>query len=374
MENTTRKLASIRRAEGVTRHPNADRLDLVTVGGWTVVTKKDEIKKGDLAVFFEIDSFLPAVEMFSFLGTPITHQGNLGHRLKTVRLRKIVSQGLMLPLDMFYEHKDVIQLREGEDLTELLGVTKFDIDLVNDKKGQPSVTGQPKGKFPSFLRKTAQERIQNLPHYFNLHKDTLFEETLKLDGSSMTAYKVAGSSTSLLRKFLNFVTIGVWDSVAPVQDHYGVCSRNLELTKPKSGDKQSNFWNASDKYSLQDIPVGYAVQGEVLAPNIQANYEKVSEVEYHIFSVFCIETQEYLKPDFAAAWVALNLPKANYVPVVDTAVKLFSECTTFDEIQTRVSGQSINPGVKSEGRVYKALDGSCTFKCISTEYLLQRGK
>ncbi len=364
-----RKLATIRKVDDLIDIDGRDFIEIAVIGGWSCIVKKGEFKVGGYGVFFEIDSFLPHAEPYLFLGKPTEHQGKQGYRLKTMKMAGAISQGLMLPLDMFYEHKDVIQLKEGEDLTELLNVTKYDTELTQQGKGGPAVTGKPKGSFPSFLPKTDQERIQNLGHYFKVHKNTEFEETLKLDGSSCTMYKVLENDTSLL----NSLTMGLWRKLFPAKPHFGVCSRNLELKRPEAGDKASNFWDAAAKYNIEaELPVEFAVQGEVLAANIQGNFEKVDSVEYYIFNVYDIKAEAYLSPYRARTFVEKFMPSAQYVPVLNNYVPIFSICDSFDSLQTRVTGPSMNQPV-SEGRVYKSEDG-ITFKCISNKYLLKSGK
>ncbi len=365
-----RKLVTIRRMEKIYPIPKADRLELGTVGGWSVIIKKGEIKEDDLFVFFEIDSFLPADPLYDFLGRTTTHQGQEGYRIRTMKMRGAISQGLALPMDMFYKYKEEIQFIEGEDITDIVNVIKYDIDLVRGGPKTPgSNPGRPKGSFPSFIPKTDQERIQNLGHYFTQHEDTEFEETIKLDGSSMTCYKAVLATG--FQQLLIKLTFGLYIP----KPHFGVCSRNLELKRPTDTDKQSNFWNTALIANLEnDLPVGFAVQGEVIAPNIQSNYEKVTKAEFYIFNVYSISASSYLLPDAARKWVAKYLPKATYIPVIEPKIAILKEYPSFDSMQTRVSGPSLNPGVKAEGRVYKAVDGSCSFKCISNEYLLQKDK
>lgn len=365
-----RKLATIRSVSKLLPIKGKDRIELAVVDGWSVIVRKGEFGVGSLGVFFEIDSFLPNTEPYTFLGKPTTHQGKQGYRIRTMKLAGCISQGLMLPLSMFTEYgSDVTPAPSiGTDLTELLGITKFDIDLANPSKSQTQVTGQAGGKFPSFIPKTDQERIQNLPHFFEMYKHTYFEETLKLDGSSCTMYKVRNNLT-LWQKFTNFIGF-----TSHAEYHFGVCSRNLELKHPQPNDKQSNFWFVAGKYSIElDLPIGYAVQGEVLAPNIQGNYEKVHEPEYYIFNVYDIENKRYLPPADARLFVTNNLPSAQYVSFIDT-IAIFAKCESFDELQTRVNSTSMNDNVISEGRVYKSIDGSVSFKCINNEYLLQKNK
>jgi RNA ligase (TIGR02306 family) len=237
------------------------------------------------------------------------------------------------------------------------------------------VTGQSKGQFPSFIPKTDQKRIENLSFYFDMYKDHEFEETLKLDGSSCTMYKIEKKQTLLdiiKDKVLNFLFDTDFSN-----EHFGVCSRNLELREPDPEEKSSNFWDCAYKYKIKkSLPVGYSIQGEVLATNIQGNYEKVKETEYYIFNVYDINKREYLKPLHARTFVSKYLPEANYIPVINESIKIFSNenCSSIEELRNRIDSKSIY-GAVSEGRVYKSTtDSKITFKAINPKYLLQKGK
>lgn len=101
-----RKLASIKIIEEVAPIPGADRIEKARIGGWWCVVRKDEFKVGDKAVYFEIDSLLPAVEPFAFLEKDglkksiIEDKEYTGYRIKTKKLRNTISQGLILPIDI----------------------------------------------------------------------------------------------------------------------------------------------------------------------------------------------------------------------------------------------------------------------------------
>jgi len=365
-----RQLVTIKKIDKKFPIPKADRIEIVHIGGWSCIAKKDEFQVGDLCCYFEIDSFVPDTPTFEFLGKTTAHQGKIGHRVRTMKMREVVSQGLALPLSMFPELTSIKlskRFEVGMDITEHLGVIKYDIDVAG--KG-PSVSGSPKGNFPSFIPKTNQDRIQNLPHYFDLYKDTMFEESYKLDGSSCTMYKTEKEPDTFLEKVMEWLRL---DRTSPTT-HFGVCSRNLELTPPQDGNTPSNFWYVADKYNInRDLPVGYAVQGEVIAPNIQANYEKVKDPEFHIFSVYDINDKKYLGPDEAQSFVAGYLPDAIYVR--NTGIKLFEKCTTYEDLQDHVDTPSIYIDQKvSEGKVYKSMDGTVSFKVINNKYLLQKEK
>jgi RNA ligase (TIGR02306 family) len=139
--------------------------------------------------------------------------GEKGLRLKTIRLRGQLSQGLLLPLNMF---PDVNFVDKDKDYSEDIGVIKWEQPI------PACLGGDVEGMFPtSLMPKTDQERIQNLSKWFDKYKDIIFEETEKLDGSSCTIY---------------------WN-----EDKFGVCSRNLDLTESES----NSFWKIAHKYSLK---------------------------------------------------------------------------------------------------------------------------
>ena len=137
----TRKLASIRRITDIQPIKGADALVVATVDGWKVVVKKDEFKVGDLAVYIEIDSLVPH-ELAPFLSKgqePREYNGVKGERLRTIKLRGQVSQGLLIKPE-FHELFDALSIVglarkdgakpirigicEGSDVTDLFGIQK----------------------------------------------------------------------------------------------------------------------------------------------------------------------------------------------------------------------------------------------------------
>ena len=365
-----RKLVTIQKIEELIPIEGKDRLELARVLGWWLIVKKGEFNVGDLGVFFEIDSFLPASDIrFAFLKKTTTFNDTEGYRIKTIKMKKsYISQGLALPLSMFPEITKPL-----EDYSDLLGIIKYDV-AVQDFSQRPGLkSGKPKGSFPSFIPKTDQNRIQNLMHLFETHRDHEFEETLKLDGSSMTCYKVS-KTPSFLAKVLS------WFGKPLIDYHFGVCSRNLELSRDanhvtvfdnqgKSSEyDQSDFWTMAIKAEIEKkLPIGYAVQGELIGPKIQANHEKVSTLDYFIFDVFDIEAGLYLLP--AERQVFCNKYSLQHVPVTNFRTKPFQ--STLDELLKHVDTESMNPGTISEGRVYKSLTQALSFKVINNRYLLK---
>lgn len=367
----TRKLVTIQQITAITDIPGADLIALATIQGWQVIVKKTEFSVGDACLFFEIDSFLPLEPRYEFLKKTTKFDGKEGYRLRTMKMRGVLSQGLALPLSMFPE---ITNPKVDFDYSEKLGVIKYDNEI-QTYQGKPGLkAGKARGNFPSFIPKTDQPRIQNLTAYFSALVDEEFEETLKLDGSSMTCYKIGHTPT-------------LWEKVKSIFGikykpyHFGVCSRNVDL-KPTADQvqifnnqgkesiyDQSDFWTAAYKYKFEDkLPEGYAIQGELIGPKIQANQEKVKELEFYCFDVYNIHTGKYLLPLERREFCALhNIP---HVPVVYTNAKPLQ--LGLEGLLKHVEGESMNPGTVSEGRVYKHVTKPITFKAISNKYLLSK--
>ena len=296
-----RKLATIRRIAEVKPIEGADLIEAIRVDGWWVVAKKGEFPVDSLAVYMEVDSFVPT-EIAPFLTKaghePKEFEGVKGERLRTVKLRGQLSQGLLLPISIL-PTTTVIEV--GNDVTELLGVLKWERPI------SPQLYGQAKGYFPSFLRKTDQERVQNIGVQLQYYINQTFEVTIKLDGSSCTIFSY--------------------------NEEDGVCSRNLELKR----DENNAFWRIALEYDIHKkiraCGRNLAVQGELIAPNIQSNYEKVNKPEFYVFNIFDIDKQEYMLPsdrqDFCKI---LNIP---HVPVVDKAFSMIDNVDALLDISNQ---------------------------------------
>ena len=354
-----RKLATIRRIQNLTPITEADKIEVAQLDDWFCIVKKGEFQVGDKAVYFEVDSFLPEEARYAFLGScKKTYQDVVGYRIKTMKMKGVISQGLALPLSLFPELKG-----DEVDVTEQLRVVKYDVSILSTT----AASGNPAGNFPTFIPKTEQERIQNLPTYYENYKNELFEETLKLDGSSCTMYKIAVKLNFFdkVKKFFGFKVNS---------SRFGVCSRNLEIKE--TAEVKSAFWDMAYKYGIKDnLPIGYAIQGELVGPRIQSNHEKVTQNEFFIFDVWDIAEQRYLTSEERKPFVRIYLGPELHIPVVNEAVHIFRECENVVDLLKRVKGRSINLGTVSEGRVYKMLrNPSISFKVINPEYLLRHEK
>lgn len=343
-----RHLATIQTIADIQPIEGADAIEKVKVNEWWCVSKKGEFKIGDKCVYFEIDSLLPASNpAFEFLakGTKtktmvIDSITYTGYRLKTIRLRGQISQGLALPCHLLGlgSGRSV-----GSDVSETLSVVKYEAPI------PAQLVGKIKGPFPSFLRKTDEERIQNMGEVVEKHRSlgTEFYIAEKLDGSSATFYKKDGV--------------------------FGVCSRNLDLLETEG----NTFWEMARKYRLEErLPDNLAIQGEVVGDGIQGNPLKIQGHEMYVFNVYDIETGEYY--DFHNFQKVCEAAELKSVPIVGENIRLNQ---SVEDMLKFADGPSlINAGSKREGLVYRPMfemreviggqDTRFSFKVISNDYLL----
>src|SRR3990167_8088977 len=160
-----RKLASIQKIAEILAIEGASQIEKVRVNEWWCITKKGEFKVGDLCAYMEIDSLLPSSNpAFGFLAKGTKERTMLvdgvehkGYRLKTIKLRGQLSQGLALPLNVVFKNLEHWEnINEGDDVSELLGIVKYEAPIPAE------LHGKVKGTFPGFLPKTDEERIQNM--------------------------------------------------------------------------------------------------------------------------------------------------------------------------------------------------------------------
>lgn len=334
-----RKLASIRRISEIQEIPGADLIELALVDAWKVVVAKEVGHKvGDLVVYCEIDSFLPIREEFEFLRkSSYKKMGDQeGFRLKTIKLRGQVSQGLILPIVVLNPPDTNIYVTpfEGLDVTEMLGIVKYEPPIPAE------LAGKVKGLFPSFIRKTDEERIQNLASEYEEMKKHTYYVTEKLDGSSATFYYNDGV--------------------------FGVCSRNLELLETEG----NTFWRVARELDLENKlregGMNLSIQGELIGEGIQGNPYKIKGQTVRFFNLFDIDLQEYHSLGvFKHTMRELGLTT---VPILNMSFELPE---TIDELLLIADGKSeLNPNFDREGIVIRSLDRKISFKVISNKFLL----
>lgn len=327
-----RKLASIQIIRSLSPILNADNIEKASVLGWSLVVKKGEFSLGDKAVYFEIDSIVPDTQIFSFLKPR-------GLRVRTVKLRGQISQGVALPLAFFPNIPKDIEV--GADVTELLGIKKYEPII------PAHLSGRVLGAFPSFLHKTDETRIQSVPDVLHRHRGKTFYITEKVDGSSMTVFYNNGD--------------------------FGVCSRNLQLQETEG----NAFWQVARGNNLKEkmSAVGnFAIQGELVGPGVQKNKYALQALDFYVFNVYSIDTGTFLPFEEMVEFVKKLGLKT--VPVIDSAFTL--KHSVEDLVALSSSQPSVLYNTKREGLIFRPLFeemdddlGRLSFKVINPEFLLK---
>lgn len=347
-----RKLATIRRIDEINPIPNADAIEVATVGGWRVVVKKGEFAVGDLAVYCEIDSWIPnQLAPFLSKGEPKEYNGVKGERLRTVKLRGQLSQGLLLPMDVIpkahgvtYYPPDAYQ--EGTDVTNELTIQKFEPPV------PAQLAGEVLGMFPSAVSKTDQERIQNLSAELVTWQGLEFEVTEKLDGTSCTFYMDADQ-----------------------QLH--VCSRNLDLKY----NPDNTLWRIADKNNVAEKMLAqgltnYAIQGEVVGEGIQGNKYNLKGQEFFVFDIYDVVNGRYLpSAERILLCYSLGLCHAPYGRPFGQFFRVMEDTTVQQLLNMAEDKSALNRTTEREGLVFKCItDTSIHFKAISNNFLLKGGE
>jgi len=336
-----RKLASIQKIVALDPIEGADAIERATVLGWQLVVKKNDFQVGDLVVYCEIDCLMPNKPVFEFLKPR-------GMRVRTIRLRGQISQGICFPLSILPEDFVVV---EDADCTRELGIEKYEPPL------PACLSGVAKGRFPSFIPKTDETRVQVLQKLLDKYKGEKCYVTEKIDGSSGTFYVNNGE--------------------------FGVCSRNLELLE----DSENSFWKVARQMDIENkirsLQGNFALQGELIGEGIQDNRLKLRGQTIRFFNVFDIDKFEYLPYEkFIATLQHLQLPS---VPILSVDYELNNDIEEIIKMATRKS--TITPDVWAEGIVIRPLNekielllsnenfnnGRVSFKAINPEFLLKYG-
>lgn len=388
--NGERALAYIVNVDDITPIEGADNIELARVGGWRVIVNKQQFKPGDTACFFEIDSLLPETEWSEFLRPK-------KFRIKTYKLNKfkVISQGLLMPMDILPKDK---QFNVGDDVTKVLGVTYY-VKEDNERKAKgenpnakynrmaarhPNLAkkkwfkwlmkrecgrkllyvffGNSKKdeikKFPSWIKKTDEDRIENCLWMFESKEP--FVCTEKIDGTSTTV-------------FLDTTTR---------KPDFGVCSRNIRQMDAEQVNYHTSvdhnignvYWEMVDKYDMKDALEDIAkkhdakrvvLQGETYGEAVQGNPLHLKERRFAAFNLIfdgerlgSIEAKKILDE--------YNIP---FVPIIDENYHMPDD---FEELKLQADGKSvISPKYRREGFVYRSLDGKQSCKNVSREYLIK---
>lgn len=356
-----RRLATIREISAIRPIPGADRIVVAQVDGWECVVQKDEFQPRQHIVYIEVDSQLPERPEFEFLR-------DRKFRVRTIKLRGQVSQGLVLPLSVL---PNGTKCYLGDDVTEVLGITKYDPQAQQEAlllSNQPKKPANPiakflmrfkwyrrlfakskrKGGFPDWIVKTDETRIQNLPVLFEMERDkgTQFSVTEKMDGQSATYYLQKISK----RKY-----------------EFGVCSRNVHLANPDT----SSYWTVAKKYNIENVLkriIGdyetVVLQGEICGNQIQGNKYHIGGYELFAFNL--------IYPDHKCNTHEIADILAPFgiktVPIIEDN-KVLPQ--TIAELVEYSKGKStVRKEQKREGVVMRNMERNISFKVINPDFLL----
>lgn len=376
-----RELAYIVQVDAVEPIEGYDKIAYATVGGWHCVVSVD-MKAGDKAIYFEIDSLLPAEDQrFAFCE-------KYKYKVKTQKYCKgtKISQGLLLPLTEFPEFADK---PVGTFVTNDLKVTYYDpMDLARKSSGDSKPTYKPffnkikkhfpckqllrteigrkilfkifgvkkkKKRWPEFVPKTDEERIQNMP--WILQDKELWEVSEKIDGCS---------STFAARRN-KFGKIEFW-----------ICSRNVVLTRKSKTYYDDNVWfEMYDRYHVEEFLKDFLketgadwvyLQGESFGQGIQRRDYSLKDPK-HDFRAFSLCTSKRVRYTYDQMRMLLE-PYG--IPTVPIKMTNYILPDTVDELVEYAAGASEIDGLPREGIVLrKVSDPTVSFKAVDPQFLLK---
>ena len=262
-----RSLVTIQKVKMISAIPDSDFLEIAHIMGWQCVVKKGEFKEGDLGVYYEVDSFLPLDDRYEFLRTSSYRENadnGIGFRIRTVKLRGQLSQGLFLPLEKFPELEGC---GEGSDVTEKLNIKKWYIPESSNPGGLII------GDRPHGIPASDEIRLQSALELLDQLRGKPYYITTKMDGTSGIVYYIDGK--------------------------IGCCSRNKEI----KDEETALYWLPVYKYGLKEKLAKFGknivLTGEICGPGIQKNKLRLSELEWQVFDVKDWDAQKYLPYDQA---------------------------------------------------------------------------
>lgn len=366
MDGNIRKIASIRKIDEIIPHENSENLEIAKIGGWQTVVKKGQFKSGNICVYVEVDGILPEKPEFEFLRSK-------HFRIKSIKLRGIISQGIAFPLEILPEHDRMVILEEyyrnknehiiGQDVTEKLGIVKYESPIA------PQLMGMAKGNFPTHIcPKTDEQRIQSEMKLLDEMKGKLCYITQKEDGTSFTAFHITVNNME----------------TSDQEEYIGVCSRNLELKNDAFPNSDMNiYWKIAKQYDIEnklkefyrDTGRNVVIQGEITGDGINKNRLGLPRniQQLHLFNIYDIDNHKYL--DYEEFIIVASVLE---IPTVET---IWSGTFNFDLQQLLEMAKGKYPNTKNnvEGIVVRpteetfseTLQGRLSFKVINNEYLLK---
>ena len=343
-----RKLASIQKIWKIEPIEGADRIELAYVLGWQCVVNKGQFQPMDMAVYFEIDSFLQIRPEFEFMRSSSYRKTDImgeGFRLRTMRFRGQISQGLLLPVSQFPEIPDDAEL--GADVTEILGVRKWEIEE------KVTTGGTVIGNLPIDVPHTDETRVQAEPDLIGDFAGLEYYISTKMDGSS--------------------------HSVSLDEEGFHVTGHNYEyrddgksafyeLVKGRDIERRARkFYEENGLHML-------TIQGELCAPGIQQNRLKLPRPEWYVFTV----REDGKRVGLERMQEICAAMELEMVPVEEIGIDLPSKYPTVEALLERAEGEYPKGG-KKEGIVIRPtepvycerISAALSMKVVSNRYLLK---
>lgn len=343
-----RKLASVRRIWKLEAIEGADRIELAHVLGWQCVVNKGQFKPMDLAIYFEIDSFLPIQPAFEFLRASCYKKTDImgeGFRLRTMRFKGQISQGLLMPLSQFPQIPADAGI--GDDVTDLLGVRKWEIEE------RATTGGTVMGTLPYDIPHTDEPRVQENPELIQAFAGLEYYISTKMDGSS--------------------------HSIGINENGFHVTGHNYEYKDDGSSSfyvlvKERGYRESMEQYVRVRGLKTLTIQGELCAPGIQQNRLRLTKPEWYVFTIREDGKRVGLKRMLTVC-KALDMTP---VPIEEVGTDLPSKYPTVEALLARADGDYPRGG-KKEGIVIRPtepifcplISASLSMKVVSNKYLLK---
>ena len=343
-----RKLASIQRIWKTEPIEGADRIELAHILGWQCVVNKGQFREMDLAVYFEVDSFLPIAPEFEFLRASSYRKTDImgeGFRLRTMKFRGQISQGLLLPVSAFPAIPADAEL--GTDVTEILGVKKWEIEE------RITTGGTMIGTLPYDIPHTDETRVQAEPDLIQAFAGLEYYISTKMDGSS--------------------------HSVGIDENGFHVTGHNYEY----KDDGNSPFYELVKSMDLQAKMEAFVtannlstftIQGELCAPGIQKNRLKLTKPAWYVFTI----RENGKRVGLTRMLEVCEKLQLESVPIEEIGTDLPVKYPTVEALLERADG-NYPKGGKKEGIVIRPTEpvycelvsGALSMKVVSNKYLLK---
>jgi RNA ligase (TIGR02306 family) len=326
--------------QALTPIDGADRIELAHVLGWQCIVKKGQFRVGDLAIYVNIDSKVPQTEYFEFMAAK-------SYRVKTMKMRGVISQGLLLPTKEF----QCETAREGASVDDKVGVTRYSKEDNDPRDSGGSRDNRYRKPFPHHIvSRTDEVRVQNV------------SRMAQSKGVWWASYKMDGSSITLIhqRKWW------FWHKIR-------ICSRNFELVK----DDGNQFHSAVRNSKMEDVVLSLVkhfktdrivVQGEAVGPNFNGNWHGLHESKILLFNIF-VNGIRLAPENFYRVCKELNIPHCPLYKIYNQGLDGVDKC-----LQDAQIPDYFDPTKPGEGLVFRSADGLMSFKAVNNEYLLLKGE